>query len=126
MFVFGRFRRVAREWVAATLAVTALAMAAAVYFHESRPGSYHLTISAGSPEGLRHQIAEHIAAVARRRGVFLTLVGTSGSEEALRRVDAGSLDLALVQGGLDPTDRADVRQVASLRIEPLHLLVKAE
>ena len=126
MVAFGRFRRVAKEWVAAALGLTAIAVAAVVFFHESRPVAYRLTITAGSPEGLRHQMAERLKAVARRRGVLLKVVGASGSTDALERLNAGSLDLALVQGGLDTTDRPNVRQVASLKIEPLHLLVKAE
>ncbi len=122
----GRIRRVAREWVAAALGLSALAVAAAVYFVETAPVTYRLTITAGRSEGLRHQIAAHLAAVVRSRGVILRLVETTGSESALDRVNSGALDLALVQGGLDSTDRPDVRQAASLRIEPLHLLVKAE
>jgi len=123
---FGRFRRVAKEWVAAALGLSALAVAAGVYFFESRPVTYRLTITAGSTRGLRHQIAEHLAAVVRGRGVVVSVVPTAGSEEALDRVNAGSLDLALVQGGLDASATPDVRQAASLRVEPLHLLVKAE
>ncbi|MHC5542611.1 type 2 periplasmic-binding domain-containing protein, partial [Singulisphaera rosea] len=48
------------------------------------------------------------------------------SREALDRVEAGTLDLALVQGGLGPSHRSRVRQVATLHVEPLHLLVKEE
>ena len=126
MVLLGRFRRVAREWIAAALGLLVLAIAAVVYFHEPRSVAGELTISAGSRQGLRHQMAERLAGVARRRGLTLRVVATSGSIEALERVNAGSLDIALVQGGLDTTDRPNVRQVASLKIEPLHLLVKSE
>jgi TRAP-type uncharacterized transport system substrate-binding protein len=66
--------------------------------------------------------------VAARKGVFLEVKGTKGSEEALEKVDSGAIDLALVQGGLDPQGRGreQVFQVAAMRIEPLHLLVKQE
>ena len=59
-------------------------------------------------------------------GLSLRIVGTRGSLEALSRVDSGELDLALVQGGLDPKFHPNVRQVAALHVEPMHLLVKEE
>ena len=51
---------------------------------------------------------------------------SAGSEAALDLVNAGKLDVALVQGGLRIHDRVNVRQVATLNLEPLHLLVKKE
>lgn len=126
MVSIGRFRRVAPEWLAAVLGVAALAAAAAVYLHGSGRVTYRLAISAGSRVGLRHQIAQHLAAAAARRGIRLRLVPTSGSEDALDRLETGALDLALVQGGLIARGRTHARQVASLKVEPLHLLVKAE
>ncbi len=126
MVSLGRFRRVAREWVAAALGLTAMAIAAAVYFHGSSHVSHTLTISAGSADGLRHQIATHLVETARRQGIRLRILPTSGSEEALGLIDSGAIDLALVQGGLDYHERPNVRQVAPLKIEPLHLLVKSE
>jgi TRAP-type uncharacterized transport system substrate-binding protein len=126
----GRFRRIAKEWVAAGLGVAALAVAAAVYYHSDRT-TYRLTITAGSRDGLRHQFAEHLASVAAHNRVQLRVVGTSGSEEALDRVNLDrenpqAIDLALVQGGLDARGRERVREVSALKIEPLHLLAKGE
>ena len=63
---------------------------------------------------------------AKARGIILRLVETHGSEEALDQLDSGGCDLAFVQGGLKPRGRDDVRQVAALHVEPLHLLVKPE
>ncbi|GAC1471783.1 MAG: hypothetical protein NVSMB9_18310 [Isosphaeraceae bacterium] len=126
MVALGRFRRVAREWLAAVLGLVILATAAAFYFHESGRRVHRLTLSAGSREGLRYQIAERLAASAARKGVLLRLVTTTGSEQSLDRVEAGTIDLALVQGGLSAGRWTHVRQVSSLKIEPLHLLVKAE
>lgn len=116
----------AREWILAVLGLSALAIAAAVYFHAGRPELHVLRISAGSRKGTRYQIARRLARSAREYGVNLLIVETEGSEQALDLVDSGELDLALVQGGLEMRGRPGVRQVASLKIEPLHLLVKAE
>ncbi len=75
---------------------------------------------------MRHQIARRLAAGAALRGVRIDLIGTSGSEDALDRLIAGTLDLALVQGGLGLESRTGARQVVPLHVEPLHLLVKGE
>ena len=99
MALSGRFRRFAREWTAAVLGVAALGVAATVGYREWNRAPYHLRISAGSREGLRHRIATRLASAASRKGLDLKLVNNSGSEESLERVEAGALDVALVQGG---------------------------
>jgi TRAP-type uncharacterized transport system substrate-binding protein len=119
-----RFRLHFREGLAAALCLSLFLVAAAVYFSSSRPKLYRLSISGGSPDGLRHQIAERLAAVARGHELILRVAGTTGSREALDQLEAHSLDVALVQGGLDHALHPHVRQVAALHIEPLHLLVK--
>jgi TRAP-type uncharacterized transport system substrate-binding protein len=54
------------------------------------------------------------------------VIATVGSEEALGKVNSHELDLALVQGGLSAQGLDQVRQVAALYTEPLHLLVKKD
>jgi TRAP-type uncharacterized transport system substrate-binding protein len=81
-------------------------------------------MSGGSAEGLRHQIAKRLAGEAYQHGLSFTLSPASGSRDVLDQVDAHELDVAFVQGGLDPAFHPHVRQVAALHIEPLHLLVK--
>jgi TRAP-type uncharacterized transport system substrate-binding protein len=119
-----RFRLYAREVIAATLCLSALAIAAAVFFSQVRPRTYRLTISGGSSEGLRSQIAERLAEEARIHQLSLRLVPTAGSRETLDLIEARKLDLALVQGGLESSRHPHVRQVAALHIEPLHLLIR--
>lgn len=121
-----RLRRSFWDWLVAVLGVAALGVAALLYFRQPAPRTARLTMTAGSSQGLRHQMALLLAAEARGRGVSVLTKPTAGSEEALDRVDAGALDLALVQGGLDLGPRRNVRQVAALYLEPLHLLVKEE
>jgi TRAP-type uncharacterized transport system substrate-binding protein len=126
MVALGRVRRFAREWLAAALGLTLVTTAAVLYFRPTGRETHRLTLSAGRPDGLRHQIAQRLVEAAARSGLALSVVATSGSEEALDRVNSGALDLALVQGGLDSVGWPRVRQVASMKIEPLHLVVKAE
>jgi TRAP-type uncharacterized transport system substrate-binding protein len=57
---------------------------------------------------------------------MLRVIGSDGSKDALDKVDREILDLALVQGAIDPTTHPNVCQVATLHIEPLHLLVRPE
>jgi len=125
-FSLNRLRWYAREWIAAALCLTALGIAATVFFSQSRPGRYRVSISGGSAEGLRHQIAERLAGEAVSHGVNFRLVAASGSREVLDRIEAHKLDVAFVQGGLDPSLHPHVRQVAALHVEPLHLLVRPE
>jgi TRAP-type uncharacterized transport system substrate-binding protein len=124
MFSFRRIRWYAREWIAAALFLALVALGAVLLRDQWRPVRYRLSISAGSVQGLRHRITERLAEQAETRGVSLAVVGTSGSWVALDRVEAGQLDFAMVQGGLDPSFHPHVRQVAALLIEPLHLLIK--
>jgi TRAP-type uncharacterized transport system substrate-binding protein len=124
MFSMTRVRWYAREWIAAAFCLTAIAIAIVVFDSQSRPGRYGLSISGGSAEGLRHHIAERLAASGIAHGLSCQLVATSGSREVLDVVDTGQLDVAFVQGGLDPSIHPRVRQVVALHIEPLHLLVR--
>ncbi len=99
------------------------------YFQWTPRRQFGLTLTAGSAAGQRHLLAELLAAqVAAESGgrVEVTLEPTAGSAEALQRVAAGELDLALLQGGLRPSRSPRVRQVTALHVEPLHLLVRAE
>jgi TRAP-type uncharacterized transport system substrate-binding protein len=75
---------------------------------------------------MRHRIALRLVSEARRHGIEIDLSPMAGSKAALDRVDSGQLQIALVQGGLDPDGWRNVRQVTALNIEPLHLLVKPE
>lgn len=81
-----------------------------------------LRMSAGDPLGHRHQLALLLAEEAAPLKLKLDVLPTHGSEAAIVDVSAGKLDVALVQGGL--RGRPEIREVAVLLIEPLHLLVK--
>jgi TRAP-type uncharacterized transport system substrate-binding protein len=88
------------------------------------PKRYSLSITPGSPKTRRTKVATSLAGQLQASRVKLRVVATVGSEEALEKVDSHELDLALVQGGLSARGLDNVRQVAALHTEPLHLLVK--
>src|SRR5262245_18433383 len=121
-----RLARIMLRWLAPAVGVAALGAALFVYFHNPAPRSYRLRGTAGNELGMRHQLAERLQKDAADRNLELVLTPCSGSEEALDWVNARRMDVALVQGALSPAGRDDVRQIATLHVEPLHLLVKKE
>jgi TRAP-type uncharacterized transport system substrate-binding protein len=84
-----------------------------------------LTLSAGNICPLRHEMAKRIAA-SISGDVEVTVCDSSNSTAICTAVDAGQLDLGLVLGGLPTAEFKNVRQVATLGVEPLHLLVRTE
>ncbi|HEY2156031.1 MAG TPA: TAXI family TRAP transporter solute-binding subunit [Isosphaeraceae bacterium] len=121
-----RWRKTARDGAFALLGLAALGLAAFFWLHVPKERPVRLRLTAGRSAGERYRIAEALRREAARRAIAIEVVETAGTDAALRDVEAGRLDAALAQGGLDVADRPDLRQVASLHVEPLHLLVKEE
>jgi TRAP-type uncharacterized transport system substrate-binding protein len=90
------------------------------------PRHYQLSITPGSPRTRRTKVALSLVDQLQNTRVQLRVIATVGSEEALAKVNGHELDLALVQGGLSAQGLDNVRQVAALYAEPLHLLVKKD
>lgn len=84
-----------------------------------------LTLSAGNVCPLRSEMAQRIAR-SISGDVEVTVCESSNSSAICAAVDAGKLDLGLVLGGLPTAEYKNVRQVATLGVEPLHLLVRGE
>src|SRR5262245_26291166 len=114
------------KWITLFAALAALALACFVYFYSPGPKRFQLTGTAGNARGMRHQLAQHFKQEIASQGLTLTLRPSQGSEQALDWVNERQVDLALVQGALSSAGRANVRQVATLQIEPMHLVVKKE
>jgi TRAP-type uncharacterized transport system substrate-binding protein len=115
-----------RDGLLVALGLTAIGLAVSFWLHDPLGRPVHLRLTAGQEEGTRHRIAQELRREAARRGLILDLHPTAGSSEALRALEAGQVDVALVQGGLEMRDSPVLRQVATLHVEPLHLLVKEE
>jgi TRAP-type uncharacterized transport system substrate-binding protein len=85
-----------------------------------------LTLS--TPPTLR--LRSHAASIAReadRHGLAITVAAAAGgTRETLEQVNNRQVDLALVPGGLADPRLENIRQVAALEIDPLHLLVRPE
>ncbi len=113
-----------RDGLLAILGVLGLGFAAFLALQEPRERPVRLRMTAGQELGTRFWIAQAMEREASRRQITIDLKATEGSEEALDALDAGGLDVALVQGGLDRGAHPHLYEVAALHVEPLHLLVK--
>jgi TRAP-type uncharacterized transport system substrate-binding protein len=113
-------------FLAPLVGLTCLGVAFFVYYRTPRERTYHLSMTGGDALGTRHQVALALQTQLAHIRIHVDIRETPGSEEALDKVNDHALDLALVQGGLHVEDRPNVRQVATLQVEPLHLVVKKE
>lgn len=114
-----------RDWLLGLVAVLAFVGAAWAYQRRETPRPRRMILTAGSEHGSRHHFGRVLAREALTKGILLTIEPSAGSEIALEQVQDGKVDLAMVQGALDFSSYPDVRQVATLHVEALHLLVKS-
>ena len=113
-------------WTTTLIAIAVLLMTACLWrlLKPDQTNHLKLSITGGSSSGLRHSIAETLAEIASRNGVDISVVPTNGSVDAMHRVENGTLNFALVQGGLGHSSYSKLKQAAVLHVEPLHVLIK--
>jgi TRAP-type uncharacterized transport system substrate-binding protein len=111
-----RLSRQVRDGLLAVLGVAALGVAAFFALHEPPERLIRLRMTAGPQEGTRHRIAQSLRHQAARRALSIELQAAAGSEEALKAVELGLVNVAFVQGGLDMGEHPDLRQVAALHV----------
>ena len=111
-----------RRWLTPALALGAGALALALVAERAGRPAAAVRFSAGDREGHRHTLAEALGVALDPARASLRLHPTGGSEATLDGLEAGTLDAALVQGGLGP--RPGVCQLAPVAVEPLHVLVQ--
>ncbi|MGA7305171.1 MAG: hypothetical protein WBW88_09870, partial [Rhodothermales bacterium] len=85
-----------------------------------------LRITSGTDIEVREKMVQFLARKAGERNLLLQDVRSQGSLDALRKVERGEIDLAVVQAGLHLDSGTSVREVAPIDVERLHLLVRAE
>ena len=112
------------SWLALGIGGIALALVLALREpdHSTRP----LTLTAGPAGTSRARVAGELTAAAAARGLEVRLVEAQNTDDELRRVDAGAIDLALVSGAYETPQHPHVREVTPLYVEALHLLVRKE
>ena len=119
------FRNRVLPWFGLAAAVLLLGFAIRTAWPRNSAETTTLELTAGNRTGARWTIASFLSRSARGSNLNLRLVESAGSEAAIEKVNHGEMDLALVQGGLDALRFPNVRRVATLHVEPLHLLVRA-
>lgn len=107
------------------LGVLLLSIAAYNYCRCYCGGPTRLSMSAGNVCPLRTEMASQIAASISGDVEVAVCEGTN-SEGICQAVQDGKLDMGLVLGGLPANQFSKVRQLATLGVEPLHLIVRRE
>lgn len=107
------------------LGVTLLTVAAYNYCRCYCGAAVRLSLSGGNVCPLRTEMAGRIAA-SISGNVEVTVCSGTNSEQICAAVNDGELDMGLILGGLPTAAYGNVRQVAALGVEPLHLLVRRE
>lgn len=115
-----------RGWPALALGLVALAVGFAFAVTEERSPARHITLTAGSQGTTRALVARALASEVSALGVETEVVDAEGTVNELERVDSGAVDFALVSGAFRIEGYPQVREVAPLYVEALHLLVKQE
>jgi TRAP-type uncharacterized transport system substrate-binding protein len=115
-----------RGSVMLVLGLAAVALAGAVWLSRTPTPIRRITLTAGPLDTTRAVLARAMADAIAAKGVEAELVATADTEDELARVDAGTVDFALVSEAYRAGSRSHVREVAPLYVEMLHLLVKEE
>lgn len=115
-----------RAWLAGGLALAAFGIAFALLVGKSPPPARHISVTAGF-EGTTRSLVGHVLAYElKQRGLQVDNVKSASTSDELTRVNANEIDFALVSGAFRHRGFPNVREVASLFPEALHLLVKSE
>ncbi|UJR78671.1 TAXI family TRAP transporter solute-binding subunit [Sandaracinus amylolyticus] len=122
---FARLRQVGDSPRALALLASIFLLASAVFLRASLDTEEHtIRLTAGDRRGRRTEVAEALRIEAAAHELELEIVPAAGSDDALERLSRRELDAALIQGGLPGTP--ELREVAAVALEPLHLLVRGD
>ncbi len=113
-------------WLAALLALVAFAAASVLVFRGTRPVAEHTSLTAGPSITTRAMIARSLAAELSRRGIETSVAESRDTLGELEATQARAIDFAMVSSVVELGRYPELREVAPLFIEALHLLVKAE
>jgi len=84
-----------------------------------------VVMASGSEQGAYHAFVQSYARHLAAEGIELQIVNTAGSVDNIERLRNGSVDVALLQGGIpDEGDGEEVHSLGSLYYEPLWLFAR--
>lgn len=105
------------------LAVLALALAVRVFY---RPTD-HLVMTTGSFSGANYLLAtRYLVPEAKEQHIELSLLETGGSEDTLRVLNEGRVQVAFANGGLGLNGLENVREIVPLFLTGVHLMMRRE
>jgi TRAP-type uncharacterized transport system substrate-binding protein len=110
------------------IALALVAFVIAIVF-ASRGGpepARRIKLTAGPSGTTRALVARELASEISARGIACEVVEMETTTNGLDAVNAGTVDLALVSGAFRIERDSNVREVAALNVEALHLLVKPQ
>jgi len=113
-------------WLALVLAIGTLAMAARLFLQTHSGPTARISLVAGYAGTTRVLLARTLLSEIQARGVHAELVEGGSTAADLARVHSGEVDLAMISAAFRTPRFADVREVAPLYVEALHLVVKEE
>jgi len=96
------------------------------FAYDLYPRHYELTISGGGMLTKSHYLAKVLQDRAAQHHISLTIIPTAGSFQALNELNDNKLDLAFVQGGIEPVGYPNVTQVASIAPQLIQFLVRGD
>jgi len=109
----------------AMLALGALAVSAGLWYWSSRTKVMELRLGAGVELRYRKELVNILCEEAAAKELKTTVQSSNRATEAIQRVHRGELDAAVIPAGL-AVPGENVRQVAMLECETLHLFVKPD
>lgn len=96
------------------------------FAYDLYPRHYELSISGGGMLSKSHYLTKVLQDQAAQHNISLTIIPTSGSFQALNELNDDKLDLAFVQGGIEPEGYPNVSQVASIAPQLIQFLVRGD
>jgi TRAP-type uncharacterized transport system substrate-binding protein len=119
-------RRIVWKSIGPIVGVCLLLVAAHHYVKTYHPPTVRLRCSGRNASAASTELARKIIAEVHAEDIELELVAAKNSREICTAVEHRLLDVGVVLGGFPPGKFANVRQVASLGVEPLHLVVRGD
>jgi len=83
----------------------------------------HLTLTAGSKQGVYYAYAESYKAYLKQRGITVNILESAGSLENVERLSRGEADVAFVQSGIASEQDKGLISLGSMYYEPMWVFV---
>lgn len=111
--------------IALALVAAFTLLSAILYFAIGLKPPESMRLATGIGEGGYWKIGERYKAELAIDGINVELLETAGSLENIEKIINGEADVAIVQGGLELTDEADLQSLGAIFLEPIAIFRSA-